>query len=88
MKAHLEQAAFRSCCSFPKTGLIWSGILPGAVLRLCRPGYHTKDELQAEIEWLSALSRDMSSRSLKLPVPVADGDGGYVQSVDAEDGLV
>ena len=59
-----------------------------AVLRLCRPGYHTKDELQAEIEWLSALSRDTSSRSLNLPVPVADGDGGYVQSVAAEDGLI
>ncbi len=70
-----------------------------AVLRLCRPGYHTADELYAEIRWLLRLNRDMEPRErtadtpvpppgLEIPVPVADSDGRYVHGAAAEDGLL
>lgn len=46
-----------------------------AVLRLCRPFYHTADELRAEIRWLSKIHRDPVSQSLTVPVPIADDCG-------------
>lgn len=49
-----------------------------AVLRISRPGYHTPEELRAELEWMECLGRDTD---LSLRVPIADGDGRFIQNV-------
>lgn len=51
------------------------------ILRVSRPGYHTREELHAELQWMDAIKRDTS---LALPEPIAGFDGDAVQSI-AED---
>lgn len=57
------------------------------VLRLHRPGYHTRAELEAERVWLAALSR----AGLAVPEPLAAADGSAYVTVavpaDAEAGV-
>ena len=54
-----------------------------AVLRLSRPGYHTQEELEAEIRWMEELKRD--SR-LILRETIADRDGKFIHVVKSEAG--
>lgn len=49
-----------------------------AVLRISRPGYHTPEELRAELEWMERLGRDTN---LSLRVPIADEEGRFIQNV-------
>lgn len=49
-----------------------------AVLRISRPGYHTPEELRAELEWMERLGRDTD---LSLRVPIADEEGRFIQNV-------
>lgn len=48
------------------------------VLRLHRPGYHTRAELEAERVWLAALARS----GVAVPEPLAARDGSAYVSVD------
>lgn len=49
-----------------------------AVLRISRPGYHTPEELRAELEWMERLGRDTN---LSLRVPIVDVEGRFIQNV-------
>ncbi len=49
------------------------------VLRLQRPGYHSKNSLASEIAWLLALRKD---GVVSTPVPVAGLNGDWIQVVD------
>ncbi len=42
------------------------------VLRMHRPGYHTEDEIQSELAWVSAL-RDSGAVDTAAPIPGRDG---------------
>lgn len=54
-----------------------------AVLRLSHPGYHTQEELEAEVKWMVALKQDTP---LILREPIADRDGKYIHAVKDEGG--
>ncbi len=63
----------------PETGV------PRAVLRLCRAGYHTAEEIEGEIGWLRALQEDPElSGHIVRPLPARDGT--YVQYIEGPDG--
>lgn len=49
-----------------------------AVLRISRPGYHTKEELLAEIQWLEEIRRNTEVR---VAAPIQGHDGGFVQAL-------
>lgn len=68
-----------------------------AVLRLSRPGYHTEEELQAEIMWMMKLQEDFKVQEEKQTVctcssqsgvcfcirqPLAGDDGQYLYTVE------
>ncbi len=55
---------------------------PLAVLRLCRPGYHTWEELQAEMQWMEELGERVCG--VKLRQPIRTDEGHYL--CGAEDG--
>lgn len=59
-----------------------TGINQG-VLRVSRPGYHTVDELRAEMRWLKEINE---STSLIVIKQIAGLDGESIQSVEASDG--
>lgn len=48
------------------------------ILRLSRPGYHTKTEIEAELQWMKAIRQNTS---IIVPEPVAGNNGDYVQSI-------
>lgn len=48
------------------------------VLRICEPGYHTKEELEGETEFIRAI-RQYSD--IKVPEPIKGIDGDYVQAI-------
>ena len=54
----------------------------GAVLRLCRPGYHTEEELQAEVRWLLALAQSgaptASESARQVPPQSSDSSVPFV----------
>lgn len=49
-----------------------------AILRLNRPGYHTKTELEAELIWMEAIKKDTS---IVLPEPIAGSNGKLIQAI-------
>ena len=49
------------------------------VLRVNAPGFHTRAEIDSELIWLEALTRDTK---LIVPVPVRTRTGGWVETVD------
>lgn len=51
------------------------------VLRLNRPGYHLKKELEAEILWLESL---LESSEIVVPEPIPGINGRYVQEIKTE----
>lgn len=48
------------------------------ILRVNRPGYHTKKELEAELIWIDSL---MESSAIMVPEPIAGRNGEYVQTI-------
>ncbi len=62
-----------------------SGGAARAVLRLSRPRYHTREELEAEVTWLCRLRADTG---LILREPVAGADGAYIHTVSDGEGDV
>ena len=54
---------------------------PVATLRICRPGYRSLGELQAEIDWLSHLNNKVKLESVEIIRPILALDGSAVQVV-------
>lgn len=51
------------------------------VIRIHRDGYHLKEEIQSELEWMSAIRRDTD---LRIPSPIATADGQLVTSLQVD----
>lgn len=53
------------------------------IVRVHRPGYHTRAEIRSELAWVDALRRD---GIVPIPAPIPDADGGLIQTahVDGE----
>ncbi|MGG1658013.1 phosphotransferase enzyme family protein [Brevibacillus sp. NRS-1366] len=51
------------------------------ILRVCRPGYHTKTEIEGEVHWISSIYKDTS---VEVSLPVAGKNGEYIQTVQLE----
>ncbi|MBO8173435.1 MAG: phosphotransferase [Bacillaceae bacterium] len=52
-----------------------------AALRVCRPGYHKKSQIEGELKWLKAIEEQSD---IDVSLPIAGQDGAYVQSVQLE----
>ena len=61
---------------------------PVATLRICRPGYRSLRELQAEIDWLSYLNNEVKLKGIEIIRPIPALDGSAVQVVTLPDGGV
>ena len=61
---------------------------PVATLRICRPGYRSLRELQAEIDWLSHLNNEVKLEGIEIIRPIPALDGSTVQVVTLPDGGV
>ena len=61
---------------------------PVATLRICRPGYRSLRELQAEIDWLSHLNNEVKLEGIEIIRPIPALDGSAVQAVTLPDGGV
>ncbi|WP_216828742.1 phosphotransferase enzyme family protein [Alkalihalobacterium elongatum] len=48
------------------------------ILRVSRPGYHTKSEIESELVWLQFIDRNSP---LNVSLPIAGENGKYVQSI-------
>ena len=59
-----------------------------ATLRICRPGYRSLRELQAEIDWLSHLNNEVKLEGIEIIRPILALDGSTVQAVTLPDGGV
>ncbi|MFC4799107.1 phosphotransferase enzyme family protein [Neobacillus sp. GCM10023253] len=51
------------------------------ILRVGRPGYHTKIEVESELEWLRSIDQHSS---IQVSLPVSGGNGEYIQVVNYE----
>ncbi len=60
----------------PRTGL-------SAALRVHRPNYHSRADIESELLWIDALRQ---SGAVNPPVPIAARDGSRVRTVDVEGG--
>lgn len=76
------------------TYLVEEKMEPRAVLRLCRPGYHTPEELRAEMLWMEELGEEFAvwkisgAVDVKLRQPVCTDEGSYLCAVEDEVGQV
>ena len=61
---------------------------PVATLRICRPGYRSLGELQAEIDWLFHLNNEVKLEGIEIIRPILALDGSTVQVVTLPDGGV
>ena len=61
---------------------------PVATLRICRPGYRSLRELQAEIDWLLHLNNKVKLDDIEIIRPIPALDGSAVQAVTLPDGGV
>ena len=61
---------------------------PVATLRICRPGYRSLRELQAEIDWLSHLNNEVKLEGIEIIRPIPALDSSTVQVVTLPDGGV
>lgn len=61
---------------------------PVATLRICRPGYRSLRELQAEIDWLFHLNNEVKLEGIEIIRPIPAIDGSAVQVVTLPDGNV
>lgn len=53
-----------------------------SILRVCRPGYHSKEEIQGEITWLQSIAE---KTPIEVAMPILGKDGEYVQAVALDD---
>ncbi|WP_027094664.1 phosphotransferase enzyme family protein [Cohnella thermotolerans] len=53
------------------------------ILRVNRPGYHSKEELDAELVWMQAIRRE---GTVAVPEPIAGSNGEFVQAIRLEGG--
>jgi Ser/Thr protein kinase RdoA (MazF antagonist) len=51
------------------------------ILRVGRPGYHTKTEIESELAWLKSIDEHSS---IKVSLPILGGNGEYIQEVNLE----
>lgn len=49
------------------------------VLRVGRPGYHSKIEVQSELDWIFSIDKHST---INVSIPLAGGNGEFVQEVD------
>ena len=61
---------------------------PVATLRICRPGYRSLKELQAEIDWLSTIDHIVELDGFEIIKPLPALDGSCVQVVALPSGAV
>lgn len=52
------------------------------ILRVHRPGYHTRGEIESELAWIEALR---AHKVVDIPAPLAAATGGHIASFGAED---
>lgn len=53
-----------------------------AALRIHRPGYHKRDEIVSELEWMAHLS----TNGLELPTPIPNCNGEFISEITDNDG--
>ncbi|WMS42356.1 phosphotransferase [Acuticoccus sp. MNP-M23] len=51
------------------------------ILRVHRPGYHTRREIESELAWIEALRAD---RVVDIPAPLVCRSGGHIAGFDAD----
>lgn len=51
------------------------------VLRVGRPGYHTREEYESEISWLRQIN---DYTPLKVANPIPASDGSYIQEIEKD----
>jgi Ser/Thr protein kinase RdoA (MazF antagonist) len=49
-----------------------------SILRVCRPNYHTKKQIEVEIEWILDIAKNSK---VEVALPIAGSNGEYVQTV-------
>lgn len=91
----LERYGFTDCVLEPLCysenhtyRLNWQNGKPIATLRICRPGYRSLRELQAEIDWLLHLNNEVKLEGTEIIRPIPALDGSAVQVVTLPDGSV
>jgi Ser/Thr protein kinase RdoA (MazF antagonist) len=52
-----------------------------SILRISRPGYHTREEIEAELIWMEAIRQQTS---IIVPEPIEGDNGKFVQVVSAD----
>lgn len=52
------------------------------VLRVCRPNYHTKLEIESEVHWINSLN---SQSPVEVAAPIAASDDNFVQTIGLDD---
>lgn len=74
-------------------GRAFAGRRERAIVRLCRPAYHSPEELQSEIDWMLQLRKDLEEQKreeaacrnnffFNLRQPIAGDDGRYLHAVE------
>jgi len=48
------------------------------ILRVCRPNYHTKEEIQSEVRWLQSIAKHTS---IVVSKPISGSNGQFLQSL-------
>lgn len=48
------------------------------VLRVCRPEYHTKTEIEAEVNWINSIDNDTP---VEVATPIRGSNGAFVQTI-------
>nr|WP_263326423.1 phosphotransferase [Neobacillus sp. Marseille-Q6967] len=51
------------------------------ILRVGRPGYHTKTEVESELEWLKSIHKHSN---IQVSLPILGGNGEYIQALNHE----
>lgn len=49
------------------------------ILRVCRPGYHTKEEIGNELVFMNSIAKDSE---ITVPLPIKGENGDYIQEVE------
>lgn len=52
------------------------------ILRVCRPNYHTKSEIESEMAWIKSIHE---SSPIEVSLPIVGDNGEYIQQVKLED---
>lgn len=52
------------------------------ILRVCRPDYHSKEEIESEVKWLQLIDADTE---VVVSKPIPGSNGEYLQSVTLDE---